>query len=222
MATTTEGNPPRLVAAGVTTMMAATAGLDSGGTQTETAVTMAVTGSRETDLVGSETATKVSTAASSVGAGSEATTGQGTETMTGIEVLVVVAGESMGAASAGTTEMTGSAGMIGIAGMTGTTGIRTSPEIPLALQTLRRGSARSCSSSLALCPWKRTRRPLPCPRPPSLHLRPRQPFSAERDPWIRLPESVRSKHGLLGSVRKKSADRSGTGNPSRTVARTTG
>lgn len=212
MATTTEGNPPRLVAAGVTTMMAATAGLDSGGTQTETAVTMAVTGSRETDLVGSETATKVSTAASSVGAGSEATTGQGTETMTGIEVLVVVAGESMGAASAGTTEMTGSAGMIGIAGMTGTTGIR----------TLRRGSARSCSSSLALCPWKRARRPLPCPRPPSLHLRPRQPFSAERDPWIRLPESVRSKHGLLGSVRKKSADRSGTGNPFRTVARTTG
>ncbi|KAL3182765.1 hypothetical protein MRX96_034409 [Rhipicephalus microplus] len=55
-----------------------------------------------------------------------------------------------------TTEMTGSAGMIGIAGMTGTTGIR----------TLRRGSTIIWRSSLALCQWKRTRRPLPCPRPP--------------------------------------------------------
>lgn len=203
---TTEESPLRLVVAEDTTTMAATVGPDLDGTLTETVGTLAVTGSRETDLVGSETATKVSTAASSVGAAvSEATTGQGTETTTGIEVLVEVAGESMAAAS-GMTGMTGSVEMIG------TTGIK----------TLRRGSARSCSSSPARCPLKQPRRPLPCPRPPSLHLRPRRPFSAERDQSIRLPESVRSKHGSLGSARKKSADRSGTGNPSKTVARTTG
>lgn len=183
--------------------MAATVGLDSGGALTETGT---VTGTRETDLVGSETATKASTAASSAGVGSAATTGHGTETSTGIEDLVV-AGESMAAAT----------GMTGVAPMTGTTGNN---------RTLGRGNARSCSSSLALCPWRLTKRsllPLPLlhPRPHSLHLRPPRPSSAEHGPWTRLPESVRSKHGSLGSGRKKSAGRSGTGSHFKTVARMT-
>lgn len=180
-------------------MMAATVGLDSGGALTETGT---VTDTRETDLVGSETATKASTAASSAGVGSAATRGHGTETSTGIEDLVV-AGESMAAAT----------GMTGVAPMTGTT---------VNNRTLGRGNARSCSSSLALCPWRLTKRsllPLLRPRPHSLHLRPPRPSSAEHGPWTRLPESVRSKHGSLGSGRKKSAGRSGS--HFKTVARMT-
>ncbi|KAL1443534.1 hypothetical protein MTO96_045973, partial [Rhipicephalus appendiculatus] len=38
-------------------------------------------------------------------------------------------------------------------------------------------------SSPARCPWKRTRRALRCPRPPSLHLISCRLFLAERDPW---------------------------------------